>query len=403
MQSKRLSGFGITMAFVLLAFGYTAGLAYAQIGDGVYTASTTGTGDWDTQGIWNCSTSGFNFTCYPDNSVGTGDKFTYSGSYQAYLDGSADVTLDDSPTVNSLVVKAGATLTDGATAETLTLGSGTTAATVTTYGRTATIGGSVDFSKSHIVVDGVATDPGSLTINSTGELNLSGTSSATVHGNMTNSGTVDLGASAALTVATVSGATVTTGVYTQSGSTSETEVGGTLISPTVNITGGELSGTGVIEGAVTQTGGTLEPGDGPGTLTITGSESISNSTYKEEIAGATAGSGYSVLDVSGGTTISAVDLSLDLLGGFTPVDGEVFDILNAQSIVGAFSDNSIPFDGGTFSVTYLTSGCAAGSACVDLTWNKSVLPAAEPSSLLLLGVVVLAGAFLLRRHPALAA
>jgi hypothetical protein len=49
------------------------------------------------------------------------------------------------------------------------------------------------------------------------------------------------------------------GSYTQSAGTTS-----------VDATGGTLMGTGTIDGTVFQTGGTMQPGDPPGTLSITG-------------------------------------------------------------------------------------------------------------------------------------
>lgn len=187
------------------------------------------------------------------------------------------------------------------------------------------------------------------------------------------------------------------GSYEQSAGS--TDVDGTLISSVTSIAGGKLLGTGVIEGSVSETGGALQPGDGPGTLTVTGSVSLSNATLLEEIGGGTAAAGYSVLDVGSSLTIADSMLSLDDLNSFAPANDEVFDIINAASISGEFADNRISFAGGTFTLGYLTSGCASEAACVDLTWSATPSPAPEPDSLLLLVVGLPGLGMLVRRKP----
>ncbi len=203
-------------------------------------------------------------------------------------------------------------------------------------------------------------------------------------GTVNNVGTVSIGETGTLLVLGSGGN------YTQSAGL--TDVNGTLISPSISITGGTLEGAGFINGSVSQTGGTFEPGGDPGILTVTGSDSISNLIYAEEIGGTTAGTDYSVLDVGTSFSILNTPLSLDWLNSFIPTDGEIFDIINAGSISGEFSNNDISFAGGTFSVSYLAGGCADDdSACVDLTWEQaSVGQVPEPSSLVLFGIGLLA-------------
>lgn len=223
---------------------------------------------------------------------------------------------------------------------------------------------------------------GTLTIDASGAFSNQGTMEATnggtlsISGGVTNTGTVSVGSGSTLTA---------TGVYTQSGGT--TTVAGTLIAPTVNINGGLLDGSGAVQGSVTvASGATIQPGDQPATLEITGSLSLNSATLNELIGGDIAGS-YGVLDVSGAFSIVNSVLSLEDLNGFTPMNGESFDIANSDGLTGLFSDSSIAFGDGTFSVSYATSGCAVGyENCVDLTYAAA--PAPEPGTALLLGMVL---------------
>lgn len=175
-------------------------------------------------------------------------------------------------------------------------------------------------------------------------------------------------------------------------------VGGTLVSPTVTIEGGLLEGSGTINGNVIvnslHSAATIQAGDPPGTLDLTGTLDLSCSTLNQLLGGSVAGTGYGVVDVSGQMTISGSMISLEDL---TSTNLETFDIVNANNANGwtrdEFSDNTIAFMGGTIHVSYgtpLTGTCAAGyQDCIDLTFHSSTT-AAEPSSLLLLAIVLAA-------------
>lgn len=211
-----------------------------------------------------------------------------------------------------------------------------------------------------------------------------------VTGGLTNGGTVSVSSGSTLTAS---------GTYTQSAGT--TNIGGTLIAPTVSISGGTLEGSGTIgttgnNAAVTVAGGaTIQAGDPPATLSIIGTLDLTNSTDNELIGGSAAGSGYGVLDVSGELSIAASLLTLEDLNGFNPSNLETFIIANSNGLTGEFSDNSISFDGGTFDVSYLmnsTSCAATFQDCIELSFQGSTT-AAEPGTLLLLAIM-LAGSLL---------
>jgi autotransporter-associated beta strand protein len=109
----------------------------------------------------------------------------------------------------------------------------------------------------------------------------------------------------------------------------------------VNI-GQILKGNGSVLGSVTVLG-TVQPGESPGTLNTGNITFGSGSMLDIELAGITPGTTFDVLNSSG--TISLQDgseLRLSLLGGYTPNDGDSFDIMNFSSLSGTFSSFDLP-------------------------------------------------------------
>lgn len=124
--------------------------------------------------------------------------------------------------------------------------------------------------------------------------------------------------------------------------------GGTLDALFVEIFGGTLRGTGLvttgsgsIPGQVESRSGTVSPGNGIGTLTIEGRFANADaSTLAIELGGLNAGSQYDQLVVNGGAALDGT-LSVSLVG-FTPLAGDAFTILTAESLGGEFSTLSLP-------------------------------------------------------------
>ncbi len=110
---------------------------------------------------------------------------------------------------------------------------------------------------------------------------------------------------------------------------------------TVN-SGGTLGGTGTISGAIAvNSGGTLAPGASPGILNSGNVSFASGSTFSVEINGATVGSQYDQLNVTG--TVALNNATLSLSGAYVPASGDSFVIINndgADAITSTF--NGLP-------------------------------------------------------------
>jgi len=108
----------------------------------------------------------------------------------------------------------------------------------------------------------------------------------------------------------------------------ETQVNGTLSATTgVTINGGTLMGNGTVTGAVTNSSGTVAPGASAGILSLTsGYTQQAGGTLSIEIGGATPGTGYDRLAITGNATLAG-SLSVARINGFVPTPGSVFTIL----------------------------------------------------------------------------
>ena len=125
------------------------------------------------------------------------------------------------------------------------------------------------------------------------------------------------------------------GAYTQTGGTTMLASGALIASGTVDIQGGTLAGDGTVSATV-DNGGEVSPGSSAGTLNISGDYAqAAGGTLSIEIGGTTAGSGHDVLNVTGRATLDG-DLSLELIGGFTPVQPNTFEVLSYSSHSGSF-------------------------------------------------------------------
>lgn len=133
---------------------------------------------------------------------------------------------------------------------------------------------------------------------------------------------------------------------------------------------GTLKGNGtLVQSGTFSSGGTIAPGLSPGSLSVTGDYDMDGTTYDCEINGTTAGSQYDVINVSGTAYLNGG--TLNVTWGFTPSDGQSFNILNAGTRNGLFTSTNIqPVAGRSFTINYLPTGVqiqAQATLPVELT------------------------------------
>ena len=114
----------------------------------------------------------------------------------------------------------------------------------------------------------------------------------------------------------------------------------------VDVTGGPVLGTGTIAGNFTLDGNnaTMDPGAAAkkaGELSITGNYTQTEGILSINLGGKTADTQYSVLNITGTAALGGT-LAVNLIGGFTPVAGDVFDIVDYASETGSFAKMTLP-------------------------------------------------------------
>ena len=202
---------------------------------------------------------------------------------------------------------------------------------------------------------------------SSGKFTLTGGQNLSIAGaSFSNAGIFTIGAGSTFTVGN-GGSSGNAISYNQSAGT--TTLDGTLAAASttsgaqLNLNGGGLFGTGTI-GSTTQLfavsdSSTVTPGDSStstGKLTIDGTYTQAASGALDiSVAGKTAGTQYDQLDASGtASLVSGTTLNVKLLNGFVPAVGTTFDILNASSLSGTFTNvNGLSINSSEhFSVSY---------------------------------------------------
>ena len=99
--------------------------------------------------------------------------------------------------------------------------------------------------------------------------------------------------------------------------------------------GTTLGGHGTAPGSVNSVGGAVAPGTSVGELAIGADFTMdASSTLEIEIGGLVAGDDHDVLNVIGAAALAG-DLNIVLTGGFSPTNGDQFDVVVADSISGS--------------------------------------------------------------------
>lgn len=119
---------------------------------------------------------------------------------------------------------------------------------------------------------------------------------------------------------------------------------------------GTLAGTGTVASLVTSDG-TVAPGTSAGSLTAIDYNQNAGGTLTLEIGGTTAGFQYDQFIVANAATLSGT-VTVQLINGYVPTTNDVFDVLTATSVTGAFTATNLPAlsGGDTWVVTYLPNG-----------------------------------------------
>jgi subtilase-type serine protease len=166
---------------------------------------------------------------------------------------------------------------------------------------------------------------------------------------------------------------------------------------------GVLGGEGTIVGNLVNLG-TVKPGDAPGVMTVTGDYTQpSGGTLEIMLGGTTPGTQYSQLLVDGEATLTS-ELDLTLVNGFDLATGQTFDIVGAGDgltndltslalnghACGAVGDAFKCFAGSFFdiftTVTLDPGSLVPGANPMDLQLEVTVVPTAEPSTWVMMGL-----------------
>ncbi len=137
------------------------------------------------------------------------------------------------------------------------------------------------------------------------------------------------------TVEALSGMLRFTDTYVQTAGVTRVD-GGTLASvEDVQILGGELDGVGAVAAPV-QNGGRVQPGFPLGALAVSNYTQQAGGTLAIELGGTEPGTGYDRLAVSNGAALDGT-LQVRLRDGFTPMPGDVFDVVTYTAHTGDFA------------------------------------------------------------------
>ncbi|HKS23076.1 MAG TPA: hypothetical protein VJZ76_09790 [Thermoanaerobaculia bacterium] len=266
------------------------------------------------------------------NSDGTFPDLTLSGGT---LTGSGNVTVTGPATWSGGTIAGSGALTFDANAN-VTMPGDVGAATLS---RALSNKGTITFAAASngLLIDGVAiTNDGTFDIQSTQPITVSPNTPP-----FANSGTLKKSAGINLmqfaaplansgTVRIETGAIQFSDTYVQSTGSTTVLGGASLQTATLSLNGGTLGGNGTISGTVNSQA-SVAPGASPGTLTIDGNYVQGPSgSLAIQLAGTSPGTQYDRLIVSGSVTLGGT-LNVTAIDGFTPIAGNIFQILTFGS------------------------------------------------------------------------
>lgn len=207
-----------------------------------------------------------------------------------------------------------------------------------------------------------------------GTLNLS---NRTITNPLTNTGTINSGGGLSFSQPFTNQGTfnATAGITTFSGGFNQTAGSLTLnggnLTGDIAMNGGVLAGTGSITGNVTFGAATLAPGFSPGTINILGNLTLGSASITAiQLWGATPGTGFDVINVSGTASLNGA-LNASIGNGYVPLVNASHVFLTAGNITGSFTNN-IPTG----------FGLASTSTALDLLNGSVVAPYVAPPSVL---------------------
>jgi hypothetical protein len=211
---------------------------------------------------------------------------------------------------------------------------------------------------------------------------------ATFTGTASNTGTVEVMAGGRLDVPKSAFRTVGSNVYTQTAGLTKVLTGGVFSAAAFDLEGGTLGGGGTIIGNVIVTGGSVVPGD-PMTMDVTGDFTLdSGGAVVLEIDGTGAGQ-FDSLDITGNVFLNGGSLDIVFGNGFTPLTGEVWDILSFTGTESGMFGDVVFQNAGDLQFSEVFNGQS-----FELT-AQTASPSPEPSTLSMLlaafaGIAVLA-------------
>ena len=169
-------------------------------------------------------------------------------------------------------------------------------------------------------------------------------------------------------------------------------ISGSLAGSTLTIaSGGTLSGHGSVGNVTILSGGSLTLGGSAGVFTSTGNLTLSGGSYTLlEISSLAA---YDHLDVAGQLTAGG-RLEIRFADGLSVTDGTTFNLLNAGSYAGGFSDFTLPTLSGGYEwdLSLLSS-----SGMLSVTQLTAIPEPAQGAAVIGLIAMVALGVF--RRNP----